>query len=134
MLARTSALTGVGPAAAIPLYSRYNTIELETNLLAIARYKALSARRRRTDAELDDNIASTVADPADGPDLVLEEKGTTELMRECLARLSPDHRDVIDLVPCCRQLTKIPIKPLSVARTGVSANHNVGMLPHRNET
>lgn len=53
---------------------------VSTWLLAIARYKALSARRRRTDAALDDQIASTVADPADGPDLVLEKKSTTELM------------------------------------------------------
>src|SRR5258705_4192127 len=65
---------------------------VSTWLLAIARYKALSARRRRIDAELDDHIASTVADPADGPDLVLEKKSTTELMRACLAELSPEHR------------------------------------------
>src|SRR5215470_2614013 len=71
---------------------------VSTWLLAIARYKALSARRRRTDAELDDHIASTVADPADGPDLVLEKKRTTELMRACLAELSPEHREVMDLV------------------------------------
>jgi RNA polymerase sigma-70 factor, ECF subfamily len=71
---------------------------VSTWLLAIARHKALSARRRRTDAELDDHIASTVADPADGPDLVLEKKSTTELMRACLAELSPEHREVMDLV------------------------------------
>src|SRR6267143_5026871 len=47
---------------------------VSTWLLGIARYKALSARRRRIDAELDEHIASTVADPADGPDLVLEKK------------------------------------------------------------
>jgi RNA polymerase sigma-70 factor (ECF subfamily) len=42
---------------------------VSTWLLAIARYKALSARRRRTDAELDDELASTLVDPADvGPD------------------------------------------------------------------
>ena len=61
---------------------------VSTWLLAIARYKALSARRRRTDAALDDQIASTVADPADGPDLVLEKKSTTELMGGCLTELS----------------------------------------------
>lgn len=71
---------------------------VSTWLLAIARYKALSARRRRTDTELDDEIALTVADPADGPDLVLEQKTQAELLREGLARLSPDHREVIDLV------------------------------------
>src|SRR2546427_9087920 len=36
---------------------------VSTWLLAIARHKALSARRRRTDAKLDTEIASTVADP-----------------------------------------------------------------------
>jgi RNA polymerase sigma-70 factor, ECF subfamily len=39
-----------------------------------------------------------VADPADGPDLVLEKKSTTELMQACLAELSPEHREVMDLV------------------------------------
>jgi hypothetical protein len=32
-------------------------------------YKALSARGRRTDAELDEKIASSVADPADDPEV-----------------------------------------------------------------
>ena len=29
---------------------------------------------------------------------MLEKKSTTELMRTCLAKLSPEHREVIDLV------------------------------------
>ena len=41
--------------------------QVSTWLLAIARHKALSARRRRTEAELDDGFAATVADPADDP-------------------------------------------------------------------
>src|SRR5215468_6226540 len=40
---------------------------VSTWLLAIARYKALSALRRRSDAELDDEVASKLADPADDP-------------------------------------------------------------------
>jgi RNA polymerase sigma-70 factor (ECF subfamily) len=47
---------------------------VSTWLLAIARYKALSARRRRTDAELDDEVASKLADPADYPELALQKK------------------------------------------------------------
>src|SRR5438067_8128557 len=43
---------------------------VSTWLLAIARYKALSARRRRTDVELDDELASKLADPADDPERV----------------------------------------------------------------
>jgi RNA polymerase sigma-70 factor, ECF subfamily len=71
---------------------------VSTWLLAIARYKALSARRRRTDVEWDDDLALSVADPAADPDLVLEKKKRAELVRQCLARLSPEHSEVIDLV------------------------------------
>jgi len=71
---------------------------VSTWLLAIARYKALSARRRRPDAELDEAIVSTVADPADGPELVLQKKDRAELLRQSLATLSPEHGEVIDLV------------------------------------
>ncbi len=71
---------------------------VSTWLLAIARYKALSARRRRADAELDEKIADTVADPADDPELVLQKKNRAELLRRSLARLSPEHGEVIDLV------------------------------------
>jgi RNA polymerase sigma-70 factor, ECF subfamily len=71
---------------------------VSTWLLAIARYKALSARRRRPDGELDDAIVSTVADPADDPELVLQKKDRAELLRQSLAKLSPEHGEVIDLV------------------------------------
>src|ERR1700730_7868348 len=62
---------------------------VSTWLLAIARHKALSARRRRTDVELDENIASSVADPADDPEVLLQKKNRAELLRHSLARLSP---------------------------------------------
>ena len=71
---------------------------VSTWLLAIARYKALSARRRRTDAELDDELASAIVDPADDPELVLQKKNQAEVLRRSLARLSPEHGEVIDLV------------------------------------
>jgi RNA polymerase sigma-70 factor (ECF subfamily) len=71
---------------------------VSTWLLAIARYKALSARRRRPDAELDETIAASVADPADDPEVVLQKKTRADLLRHSLARLSPEHREVIDLV------------------------------------
>jgi RNA polymerase sigma-70 factor, ECF subfamily len=69
-----------------------------TWLLSIARFKALSALRRGTDAELDQQLASTVADPADDPEAVLQNKERTQLLRQALSRLSTDHREVIDLV------------------------------------
>jgi len=71
---------------------------VSTWLLAIARYKALSARRRRIDAELDARTASTIADPADDPETALQKKRRSELLRDSLAQLSPEHGEVIDLV------------------------------------
>src|SRR3954466_3862692 len=71
---------------------------VSTWLLAIARYKALTARRRRADAELDDKVAATVADPADNPEVVLEKKDRAVQLRQSLASLSPEHGEVIDLV------------------------------------
>jgi RNA polymerase sigma-70 factor (ECF subfamily) len=71
---------------------------VSTWLLAIARYKALSALRRRTDMELDDETAATIADPADDPEVVLQKKNRGELLRRSLASLSPEHGEVIDLV------------------------------------
>ena len=66
--------------------------------MAIARYKALSARRRRTDRALDDETASALADSADDPEIVLQKKDQDELLRRSLAGLSPEHGEVIDLV------------------------------------
>jgi RNA polymerase sigma-70 factor, ECF subfamily len=70
---------------------------VSTWLLAIARYKALSARRRRTDAELDEATVSTVPDTADDPEVTLQKKNRAEALRRSLLRLSPHHREVIDL-------------------------------------
>ena len=48
--------------------------------------------------ELDEKIASSVADPADDPEAVLQKKTRAELLRHSLAHLSPEHCEVIDLV------------------------------------
>src|SRR5260370_2157972 len=54
---------------------------VSTWLLAIARYKALSARRRRIDAELDAEVPVIITNPTDNPDLVLQQKNQPELVR-----------------------------------------------------
>jgi RNA polymerase sigma-70 factor, ECF subfamily len=69
-----------------------------TWLLSIARFKALSARRRRTHAELDETIETTVADTADNAEVALEKKHQGEMLRDALTKLSPEHREIIDLV------------------------------------
>ena len=71
---------------------------VSTWLLVIARNKAVSTRRRRTDAELDEESASNVPDTADDPEVALLKKNRAELLRQSIARLSPEHREVVDLV------------------------------------
>jgi RNA polymerase sigma-70 factor, ECF subfamily len=71
---------------------------VSTWLLAIARFKALSARRSRKDAELDEAIEATVADSADNPEVVLQKKSRDQFVRTALTTLSPEHREIIDLV------------------------------------
>jgi RNA polymerase sigma-70 factor, ECF subfamily len=71
---------------------------VSTWMLAIARYKALSALRRRTEAQLDDEFAAAIPDPADDPERALQNKNRDEVLRRSLARLSPEHGEVIDLV------------------------------------
>ena len=69
-----------------------------TWLIAIARNKAISARRRRPDVELNDELTSTLADPADDPELMLEKKDRDEVLRRSVAQLSQGHAEIIDLV------------------------------------
>jgi RNA polymerase sigma-70 factor, ECF subfamily len=69
-----------------------------TWLLAIARYKALSALRRRTDQELDDEKAATIEDAGDNPEVSVLKKNKGEVLRQCLTALTPEHREIIDLV------------------------------------
>ena len=71
---------------------------VSTWLMSIARFKALSARRRRVDLELGEEIETSVADPADDPAAALQEKHRSELLRRALSRLSSEHRKIIDLV------------------------------------
>jgi RNA polymerase sigma-70 factor, ECF subfamily len=69
-----------------------------TWLLSIARFKALSARRRRTDAELDETIEATIADSADNAEVLLEKQHQGAVVRQALTKLSTEHREIIDLV------------------------------------
>jgi RNA polymerase sigma-70 factor (ECF subfamily) len=71
---------------------------VSTWMLAIARFKALSALRRRPDEELDEETASAIEDPTDDPGTMLEKKDKGAMIRKCLVGLSADHREIIDLV------------------------------------
>jgi RNA polymerase sigma-70 factor (ECF subfamily) len=71
---------------------------VSTWLLAIARFKALSALRRRTDAALDEETAEAIEDTSDTPETALEKKDKSAVIRKCLVHLSAEHREIIDLV------------------------------------
>jgi RNA polymerase sigma-70 factor, ECF subfamily len=43
-------------------------------------------------------IETTVADSADDPGIALQKKRRSELLRQALMKLSPDHREIVDLV------------------------------------
>ena len=72
--------------------------QVSTWLLAIARYKALSALRRRPDEELDDETAAAIEDQGDDPEVAMQKTERSEILRDCLKQLSPAHREIIDLV------------------------------------
>jgi len=71
---------------------------VSTWMLAIARFKALSALRRRLDRELDEETANAIEDPTDDPGMALEKKDKSAMIRKCLLGLSAQHREIIDLV------------------------------------
>jgi RNA polymerase sigma-70 factor (ECF subfamily) len=72
--------------------------QVTTWLLAIARHKAMSALRRRAEAQLDDHAAAAIVDPRDDPETRLDKQDRSEIIQRCLTRLSPSHREIIDLV------------------------------------
>ena len=71
--------------------------KVSTWLLAIARYKSVSAMRERNE-QLDDRAAAKIEDVADNPEVAVGKSCRDLILRRCLSQLSPLHREVIDLV------------------------------------
>ena len=89
------------------LYSRHNVrvyrfvlrmVRDTTWLLAIARFKALTARRQRKHEDIDQEDVLEIADDADTPESSLDRSNTSAILRACVAKLSPAHREIINLV------------------------------------
>jgi RNA polymerase sigma-70 factor (ECF subfamily) len=72
--------------------------KVSTWLLAIARNKTYTALEHRTDAQLDEDFAQTIEDPTDGPASAFDKKDSSAVLAHCLTKLSPAHREIIDLV------------------------------------
>jgi RNA polymerase sigma-70 factor (ECF subfamily) len=71
---------------------------VSTWLLAIARFKALSLLRRRPHETLEPEAAEAIEDEADTPEVSVQKTDKARAIRACLEKLTPDHREVIDLV------------------------------------
>jgi RNA polymerase sigma-70 factor (ECF subfamily) len=72
--------------------------QVSTWLLSIARFKALTALRQRQHEDIDQEDVLDIADTADTPEAALDHNRTRAILRACVARLSPAHREIINLV------------------------------------
>jgi RNA polymerase sigma-70 factor (ECF subfamily) len=103
--------------------------EVTTWLLTIARHKAISLLRRRSEAPLTDEMVEVAEDPAANAETLLEQEDRRKRMRACLAQLSPLHREVIDLVyyheKSIEEVAQIVEAPIGTVKTRVfyARNH-----------
>ena len=71
---------------------------VSTWILAIARNKTNSLLRKRSEIQAADGAADEMQDDADTPEISAQKGDKAALMRQCMERLSAEHREVIDLV------------------------------------
>jgi RNA polymerase sigma-70 factor (ECF subfamily) len=71
--------------------------EVSTWLLGIARFKALSARRKRREEQIDDDTAAAIPDTADTPEVAAMKQDKGAALRGFIDALPQEHRIVIDL-------------------------------------
>ena len=71
--------------------------EVSTWLLGIARFKALSALRKKKEVEIDEEAAAAVPDTADTPEVAVMKDDKATALRRMVNALPEEHRTVIDL-------------------------------------
>jgi RNA polymerase sigma-70 factor (ECF subfamily) len=71
---------------------------VSTWIFSIARFKALNVLARRPMEELDEAKADTIEDASDDPEIALAKKDKAAALRECLLKLSAEHREIVSLV------------------------------------
>ena len=72
--------------------------QVSTWLLSIARFKALTAMRQRRFEDIDQDDVREIADDSDTPETSLDRSDTSAILRACVQKLSPAHREIITLV------------------------------------
>jgi RNA polymerase sigma-70 factor, ECF subfamily len=71
---------------------------VSTWIFSIARFKALNVLQRRPEAALDEEKVAEIEDQADDPEVALAKKDKAAVLRQCLAKLSAEHREIVSLV------------------------------------
>lgn len=71
--------------------------EVSTWLLGIARFKALSALRKRKEEQIDEDDAAAVPDDADTPEIAVMKEDKGAALKRLVGALPEEHRTVIDL-------------------------------------
>ena len=69
-----------------------------TWMLSIAHNRSVSVLRKRQDENWDEDSASQIADDDDDPEVTAQKTDKGVLLRQCLNKLSDEHRKIIDLV------------------------------------
>ncbi|MBR0698900.1 sigma-70 family RNA polymerase sigma factor [Bradyrhizobium sp. 62B] len=72
--------------------------QVSTWLLSIARFKALTAMRQRRFEDIDQEDVRQIPDGNDTPETSLDRSDTSAILRACVQKLSPAHREIINLV------------------------------------
>jgi len=72
--------------------------QVATWLMAIARFRAISECRRRSEAQLDERAAEVIEDPSDTPAISMDKRERSDILHKCLSKLTPLHREVINLI------------------------------------
>jgi RNA polymerase sigma-70 factor (ECF subfamily) len=72
--------------------------QVSTWLLAIARFKALTALRNRKHEDVDQDEVLAIPDNAENPEACMSRSQTCESLRKAVQQLSPAHREIIDLI------------------------------------
>ena len=94
-----------------------------TWMLAIGRFKALTALGRRRDLELDEAAAELIEDSTDTPEQTIVNQDLSAQLRTCLAQMSREHREVIELFyyreKSVEEVAKIMRTPKNTVKTRV---------------
>ncbi|MGI9388250.1 MAG: sigma-70 family RNA polymerase sigma factor, partial [Methyloligellaceae bacterium] len=69
-----------------------------TWMFSIARNRTISFLRKRSEAQLDDDYAASIADDADSPETTATKSDKGAQIKLCIDKLSEEHREIIELV------------------------------------